>query len=229
MNTKWSNKLQTGKKMWVAKLKFKHDCTIGARCKKFKCISYSLPLGNWHDKDFEYTSQRHTLEGDEENIKNFFDELKKDKRIKNVEISKNTVFFIEKRKKEKIPTSHWNPKIFFVKPVFVDKKGYEYWEIASWKNDVISDFIKGLSREKGMNLEIEKIEEVKMDDVHFPHVMPKLSKKQKRAFELAVENGYYKFPRKINLGKLAKLMNVSVSTFQEHLRKAEERIIPTFK
>jgi predicted DNA binding protein len=215
--------------MWVSKLKIKHDCTIGNRCEKFKCISYSLPLGNWHDKNFEYTSERHTLEGNEQNIKEFLKDLKKDKRVINVEISKNTVFFIGKRKKEKIPSSHWNPKIFFIKPVFVDKKGYEYWEIASWKREVITDFIKGLEREKGLSLEIQKIQEVKLDDIHFPHVMPKLSPKQKRAFEMAVEHGYYKFPRKTGLEKLAKTMKVSVSTFQEHLRKAEEKIIPSFK
>jgi predicted DNA binding protein len=215
--------------MWVSKLKIKHDCTIGNRCEKFKCISYSLPLGNWHDKNFEYTSERHTLEGNEKNIKEFLKDLKKDKRVINVEISKNTVFFIGKRKKEKIPSSHWNPKIFFIKPVFVDKYGYEYWEIASWKREVITDFIKGLEREKGLSLEIQKIQEVKLDDIHFPHVMPKLSPKQKRAFELAIEHGYYKFPRKVGLEKLAKTMKVSVSTFQEHLRKAEEKIIPSFK
>ncbi len=215
--------------MWIAKLKIKHDCTIGTRCKKFRCISYSIPLGSWHDGEYEYTSERHTLEGDEENIKNFLEDLKKDKRIKNLEISKNTIFFIGVRKKERIPTSHWNPKIFFVKPVFVDKTGYEYWEIASWKNEVISEFVKGLSREKGMTLEIEKIENVKLDDIHFPHVMPKLSKKQKRAFELAVEHGYYHYPRKKGLKKLSKLMDISVSTFQEHLRKAEEKIVPLLK
>ena len=215
--------------MWVSKLKIKHDCTIGNRCEKFKCISYSLPLGNWQDKNFEYTSERHTLEGNEKNIKEFLKDLKKDKRVINVEISKNTLFFIGKRKKEKIPSSHWNPKIIFIKPVFVDKNGYEYWEIVSWKREVITDFIKGIEREKGLSLEIQKIQEVKLDDLHFPHVMPKLSPKQKRAFELAIEHGYYKFPRKIGLEKLAKTMKVSVSTFQEHLRKAEEKIIPSFK
>ncbi|MCK5283122.1 MAG: helix-turn-helix domain-containing protein [Nanoarchaeota archaeon] len=215
--------------MWVTKLKIKHDCTIGDRCERFKCISYSMPLGNWHDKNYEYTSERHTIEGNEKNVREFLKNLKKDERIINLEISKNTVFFIGKRKKEKIPTSHWNQKIFFIKPVFVDKEGYEYWEIASWKREVITKFIKNLEKEKELKLDILKIQKVKLDDIHFPHIMPKLSPKQKRAFELAVEYGYYKFPRKVGLEKLAKIMKVSVSTLQEHLRKAEEKIIPSFK
>ncbi len=215
--------------MWVAKLKIRHDCTIGNRCKKFKCISYSIPLSSWHDKDYEYTSERHTIEGDEENVKALLKDLKKDKRVRNLEVSKNTIFFIGMRRKERIPTSHWNPRIFFVKPVFVDRDGYEYWEIASWNRGVITDFIGNLRREKGMVMEIQKIHKVRLDDVHFPHVMPRLSPKQKRAFELAVEHGYYRFPRRVGLEDLAKTMNVSISTLQEHLRKAEEKIIPSFK
>ncbi len=215
--------------MWVTKLKIKHDCTIGNRCERFKCISYSMPLGNWHDKNYEYTSERHTIEGNEKNVREFLKNLKKDERVINLEISKNTVFFIGKRKKEKIPTSHWNQKIFFIKPVFVDKDGYEYWKIASWKREVITEFIKNLEKEKELKLDILKIQKVKLEDIHFPRIMPKLSPKQKRAFELAVEYGYYKFPRKVGLEKLAKIMKVSVSTLQEHLRKAEEKIIPSFK
>jgi len=215
--------------MWIAKLKIIHNCTIGNRCRQFRCISYSLPLGNWREGNLEYTSERHTIEGDEKKVKLFLTDLKKDKRVRNLEISKNTIFFIGIRKKEKIPTSYWNPKIFFIKPVFVDKEGYEYWEIASWKKEVINEFINNLEKEKGLTLEIQKIKSVKLDDIHFPHIMPKLSPKQKRAFELAIENGYYRFPRKAGLEELAKIMKVSISTFQEHLRKAEEKIIPSFK
>jgi len=215
--------------MWVSKLKIKHDCTIADRCKQFNCISYSLPLGNWHEKGYEYTSERHTIEGDEKDIKRFFEDLKKDKRICNIEICNNTLFFIGKRKKETIPSSHWNPKIFFIKPVYVDKEGYEYWEIASWKKEVITKFIKDLKKDKDLTLIIQKMQNVKLEDIHFPHIMPNLSKKQKRAFELAVEYGYYNFPRKIGLKELSKLMKVSISTFQEHLRKAEQKIIPSFK
>ena len=58
--------------------------------------------------------------------------------------------------------------------------------------------------------------------------MPRLSNKQREAYQLAVENGYYKFPRKIGLEEMAKIMKISVSTFQEHLRKAEEKIIPSY-
>ena len=49
----------------------------------------------------------------------------------------------------------------------------------------------------------------------------------KYEFELAYENGYYSYPRKITLKKLAGLAKIGISTFQEHLRKAELKLLPT--
>jgi len=215
--------------MWVVRLKIRHDCTIGSRCRKFNCTAYSISINSWAENNYEYTIQRHIIEGEEKNILKFLNDLKKDKRIKKLEISKNTVFFIEKRFNEKIPGSFYNPKMFYIKPIFVDKDGFEYWELGSLEKRILTDFVKGLTKQKEMELKIEKVEEVKLSNIYFPRLLPKLSEKQRRAFELAVENNYYKFPRKIGLKGLANAMNVSVSTFQEHLRKAEEKIMPSIK
>ena len=73
---------------------------------------------------------------------------------------------------------------------------------------------------------ILKLESSPLTDVYFPNVMPKLSKQQKKALELAYENGYYSYPRKSSLEKLAKLAKIGISTFQEHLRKAEIKLLP---
>ena len=52
--------------------------------------------------------------------------------------------------------------------------------------------------------------------------------KQKQAIELAIKRGYYTSPRKISLQELAKISKLSFSTFQVHLRKAEEKLIPFY-
>ncbi len=57
-------------------------------------------------------------------------------------------------------------------------------------------------------------------------LLPKLTKKQKQALILAVENNYYGYPRKIKLEKLAKIMKISLSTYQFHLAKAEAKLLP---
>ena len=74
--------------------------------------------------------------------------------------------------------------------------------------------------------EILKMENSPLTDVYFPNVMPKLSKHQKTALEIAYNNGYYSYPRKITLEQLAKIAKVGISTFQEHLRKAELKLLP---
>ncbi len=212
--------------MWILKLKIKHDCTIGNRCEKYNVKSYSIPLGNWSEKGYNYTSERHTLEGSEENIKDFIIDIKKEKNIINLEIDKNTLFFIGKSKSKKIPTSFYNQKMFFSKPVFVDKGGYEYWEIGSWDRSILTDFVENLKNQKQIEINILYFKKTKLNDVYFPSIMPQLTDKQKRAFDLAVEEGYYDIPKRIDLKKLSKLMKISLATYQEHLKRAEAKIIP---
>ena len=211
--------------MWILKLKIKHECTIGSRCEKFKVVSYSIPLGNWQEKNCYFTSERHTIEGDTEAIKKFFNDIKKDKKIMNLEISGNTMFFIG-RSKEKIPSSFYSQKMFFTKPVFVDKQGYEYWEIASYDRNVLSRFLNNMEKEHYEHFEMLQFKEVKLNNIYFPAIAPELTEKQKRVLEVAVEEGYYDIPKRADLKKLAQIMKVSLATYQEHLKRAEAKIIP---
>lgn len=214
--------------MWILKLKIKHECTIATRCERFSCISYSLPLGNWSEKGFNYTSERHTLEGNPQGIKKFIKDLKKDKRIKTLEIDKNTIFLIGKSK-EKIPSSFYTQKMFFVTPVFVDKKGCEYWEVGSYDKNVLNKFLDGLEKQNYEHLEVLQFKNIKLNNIYFPAIAPDLTDKQKRAFELAIENGYFDIPKRIDLKNLAQLMKISLATYQEHLKRAEAKIIPKMK
>lgn len=214
--------------MWVLKLKLKHDCTIGDRCEEFNIISYSIPLGNWKQRNHNYTSERHTLEGENENIKRFIKDLKKDKRITKLEVDKNTLFFIGKSK-ESIPSSFYSQKMFFTKPVFVNEKGYEFWEIGSYKKSILSEFLKNLEKQDYNHLEVLKFKNIKLNNIYFPAIAPNLTDKQKEIFELAVRKGYYDIPKKTDLIKLAKIKNISVATFQEHLRRAESKIVPKLR
>ena len=53
-----------------------------------------------------------------------------------------------------------------------------------------------------------------------------LSEKQKKSLDIAIKNGYYAFPRKINLNQLAKIARISKQSFQESLCRAENKLIP---
>jgi predicted DNA binding protein len=52
-----------------------------------------------------------------------------------------------------------------------------------------------------------------------------LTSKKLKALTLAFNSGYYELPRKIYLENLAKEMNIHRRTFEEHLRKAEKKIM----
>lgn len=55
--------------------------------------------------------------------------------------------------------------------------------------------------------------------------LPTLSDGQERALSLAVDAGYYEIPRETTTAELAGTMGVSRRTFEEHLRRAENKII----
>lgn len=215
--------------MWILKLKLKHDCIVGNRCKKFSCETYSLPLTQWTEGMYEYVVGQHVLIGEQENIDLFIQELKKDPSTFKLERKGNVIYLLEGHKGLKIPARIYSPKIFFIKPVFIDKKSYEHWEIAAFDKETLMGYIKELKEEKAIKFHVEKIVKSTIDSVFVANIMPLLTTKQKRAFELALEEGYYDFPRKIDLKKLAKMGKVSLSTIREHLRKAEAKILPSLK
>ncbi len=79
-----------------------------------------------------------------------------------------------------------------------------------------------------MNAKLIFIKEKQIKNISIIQQQPELTDKQKTALELAIKNGYYKYPRKIELKRLAKLMNLSYSTYQAHIRKAEQKLLPFF-
>ncbi|MEK6923680.1 MAG: helix-turn-helix domain-containing protein [Candidatus Micrarchaeota archaeon] len=54
-----------------------------------------------------------------------------------------------------------------------------------------------------------------------------LSERQLQALNIAVERGYYDSPRKVGVAELAEIMGVDEATYSEHLRKVENRVLPT--
>ncbi|MHA2216670.1 MAG: helix-turn-helix domain-containing protein [Candidatus Hodarchaeales archaeon] len=52
-----------------------------------------------------------------------------------------------------------------------------------------------------------------------------LTSKQQEVLKLAYTKGYYELPRSVFLEKLAKEMNIHRRTYEEHLRKAEKKIM----
>ncbi len=209
--------------MWLAKIKLKHDCIIGNRCEQFKIILQSYDLNEENKGNKIFTSSIHQIIGDKKNIEKFIQDLKKDKRTNYLEVNENTLFLIETSKNK--PVSHFTKKMFFVKPVIIDAKGFEHWEIASHKKEELMNFINNVKPICSL-FELLSINNTALKNIYFPKVLPKLTDLQKKALELAIKNEYYTAPKKTNLRALAKMMKISLATYQKHLQVAESKIMP---
>jgi len=133
------------------------------------------------------------------------------------------LFLVESAKNK--PVSEFSRKMFSVKPILIDNKGYEYWEIASYKKEELINFIKKI-KPFCDSFDLLSIKNTPLKNIYFPKLMPKLTDLQKKALELAIKEGYYEAPKRTSLRKLAVLMKISLATFQKHLQKAESKVIP---
>ena len=213
--------------MWILKLKLMHkDCHIVPRCEKFKVNSYAYPTSNYAKNRRKRVTAIHFLEGEEKNKKAFLRDLKKDKRVKKLESSGNIYSYeVDLGKAGEHVQLYHSPEIAFVTPVINSKDGFEYWNVAAYNKTALMKFVKSLKKHMDY-FELLKFQDEKLKEVYFPNVLPELSLNQRKAIILAYQRGYYTYPKKTDLRKLAKEAKVSVATFQEHLRKAEIKLLP---
>ncbi len=213
--------------MWVARITILHDCIIGNKCREFGVSTISQPFNVYVEKGVTYSPEVHTLWGPAENVDRFVNALRKDKRVKDLEREGNTIFLIEFTSKS-IPVSIWSglaPRLIFTRPINIDTNGVEHWEIATWDKEIITNFLSDLNK-IAEKLVVESIKQTKISDIYFSRFLPKLTPQQRQAITLAFEFGYYSWPKKTNFKQLSKVMQVSVPTYREHLKRAEEKLMP---
>jgi predicted DNA binding protein len=215
--------------MWYLKFKVKHsDCIFAPLAEKYGVSIEFYPLSYYRQGGYVYTAAIHNAKGEEKAVRNYLRDLKKVKRVVKMEVSK-VVFTLTK---EKISLgAHYeaiyNPMLFYVTPGHNSSDGFEVWEMASWDRKQLENLIQLIEKAKTTEgFEVLKFEEKNLDDIYILQLFPQLPKKQKEAIEIAYKEGYYRFPRKTNLDKLAKIRKVSKQTFQENLKKAENRLMP---
>lgn len=207
-------------------MKFWHKNSLAIEAaKKFNVTILAFPMNTTMDDKLTYMTSGHLVIGSKENKKKYFEFVKKQPKYKNIEIEGDfLVYTYEAPVKETHLQMYFTPEIFFIKPVTVKPDGYEYFEFGSWKKENLTNFMKKVK--KWLKIYEFSIKKEKVTDIYLPHLMPKLTDKQKTAVSLAYQQGYYEYPKKTNIEKLAKTMSVSSSTYQEHLRKAEEKLMP---
>ncbi len=214
--------------MWVLKLKIvDENCIWAARCKKFGIYDYQYPLNYRIVDDNIVTALYHILDGESEKIKNFIRDAKRDERVRKLEIRKNLVISQAVEKRSRMLDPFYDSRLLFIRPVINYPDGSEVWEVGCFERSLLAKLLT--VSESKYNGELIFFKRIKVPKIFIPQLMPELTKRQEEAFNIAISHGYYNFPRKVSLGELSKLMNVSRPTFEEHLRKAESKLLNSFK
>ena len=215
--------------MWYLKIKYKHsDCIVAPKLQELGINIFHYYLGNYVKGNYIYVSSMEKIIGSEKSVKKYVRYLKNHKQVSKVESYKNIIFTLMEHKKDlKLYETIYNPAFLYPHPAYLSKDGFEIIEVASWDRKSLENLIKTLEKNKTTtHFEILKFVDRKVNDVYTSKLLPDLPPKQKQAMQLAFQFGYYEFPRKTNLDKLAKVSKVSKPTFRENLRKAEAKLMP---
>lgn len=211
--------------MWVAKIRFSEKGTlIGTKAQKHSVNLFAFPLSYYYGRKWIVVSIAGTVFGKEKDKKKFVRELKKEKRVVNFELNED--FFIGIIKEPIYAKLIYNKDVIHLAPALISDKGYEIMTIGCFKREPLIKIANLF--EKKRNGKLLLIQQKKIKSISVMRAHPDLTDKQKHAIDLAIKHSYYNSPRKTSVKKLAKLAGLSFSTFQVHLRKAEQKLIPYF-
>ena len=114
-------------------------------------------------------------------------------------------------------------------PPTVHRDGWEEYSLIAFDGDDIRALHDDLTADR----EIEIVSKTGLEESELPHSMltpidrlfGELTDRQLAALQLALENGYYNQPRGCSIADLAEQTTVARATFEEHLRKAENKLL----
>ncbi|MEF8809154.1 helix-turn-helix domain-containing protein, partial [Natronomonas sp.] len=114
-------------------------------------------------------------------------------------------------------------------PPTIHRQGWEHYTVIAFDESDVRDLLNDLEADR----DIEVLSKTAITEQAIPHSMlapvdrlfEAVTDRQLAALRLALESGYYEQPRKTSLRDLAKKTNVARSTYEEHLRKAENKLL----
>jgi|GEM_PF-697868 predicted DNA binding protein len=109
------------------------------------------------------------------------------------------------------------------------ENGYEFCEILAFNGKDLNIALDNLS--KVARIWVESKESIAKPTarssmtISVDDFFSQLTQKQLDALVQSIEMGYYRYPKNKTIADMAKLLDVSPSTFEEHLRKAEIKVM----
>lgn len=103
--------------------------------------------------------------------------------------------------------------------------GYEYWTvIVTASRGTIQERLDEVRQEMNADIAIEGMKSTQTNIAQSQQTS-QLSERQREVFKFAQDEGYYMWPRETSASELASKFDISKTTFLEHLRKAESKIL----
>lgn len=107
-----------------------------------------------------------------------------------------------------------------------------HYTVVAPSRDRLRASVERLEEEEGATVDVGRVSEVHGDaidvNVSLSSLTGQLTPRQLEALLLAVKHGYFETPRRVEAEDLAEQLGIGRSTFQEHLRKAEQALLGRF-
>ncbi len=208
--------------MWVADFRMWHESHMLDVTRKHE-VRFGAYYLNWFtDRGKRFVNKLLFIEG--RDWEAALKELAADPRIRVIYLKGNQMLY-SIPELESFHASILDRTVISLKPQYAEK-GFEYWTLGSTQKKALLDLVKKVNSLKGKaGIELLSLRE---EDPNFfaQGALESLTRLQREAVLAAFNAGYYEYPRKADLKKLAKRLGVPRTTLTEHLRKAEAKIMP---
>lgn len=211
--------------MFEIALKVKHDCIFGKISEKFP----SLKIFLWYNPDHEIaeiaTKRR-------EDYSAIVEEFSKHVNIIEKHQDGTKIHLITTRYRWTSETSvskNIEDCNLLQIPPEIYENGWEYYHVIAFRHLDIQCFLQSVEK-KGFKVEILRKSSFSgfignTLAVTAGALFSDLTRKQMEALLVSYDRGYYRLPRKSSLTTIAKNRRIPRTTFEEHLRKAENKLM----
>jgi predicted DNA binding protein len=107
--------------------------------------------------------------------------------------------------------------------------GWEWYRIIAFSEVDVKNLFKGLDEFCTVEVTSRRTNQTGSVRESFlisiANLLGELTEKQMQALILAMENGYYRVPKKVTTEEIARIQGVPRTTYEEHLRKAESKVL----
>ena len=205
--------------------KVTHDCPFGNISRRFP----SLKMFLWCNREHEVIEM---LTNDQEEYSAVMEEIVKLGGLIEESSDRDSVHIVTKKcfctTENSVSKNIDAFNLLHVSPV-VYERGWEYYRVIAFRHKDLKNLLQWLEE---MNFTVEVLRKVPFDGfiassltLTADALFSDLTEKQMDALLTAYSHGYYKLPRKNDVKTIASRKRVPRTTFQEHLKKAENKIV----